>query len=351
MLLLFSFKRCFCLCLRLNFFIKTIGFFCFFSIFFALFLVRCIPLSLHLPFHCRYGYDGASRLDTIECYNPLLDSWKTVAKMQTPLSSPSCAALGEYIYTTGGKNNDNRKCVCLPRLVYNVLFLFFLCLLFLFFLSFPFSTTKLIPFYSPFFFPLPSTHHFSFFAEAVGTVTRFHPQTKLVKIMAPLNVLRFGHGLVVLNGQLFAVGGYGDDGGRVRSVEKFNAEENAWEEVAGLNCVRSALGCAVLNGKIYVAGGYGPSQNGNQSNMKLSTVEAYDPVANVWKEVEPLKQARAHVCCIGHQGKLWAIGGYDGEHASQRVECYDPKTGKWENGPPLNEKRSVVVCSVVGGRL
>lgn len=182
-------------------------------------------------------------------------------------------------------------------------------------------------------------------------MTRFHPQTKLVKIMAPLNVLRFGHGLVVLNGQLFAVGGYGDDGGRVRSVEKFNAEENAWEEVAGLNCVRSALGCAVLNGKIYVAGGYGPSQNGNQSNMKLSTVEAYDPVANVWKEVEPLKQARAHVCCIGHQGKLWAIGGYDGEHASQRVECYDPKTGKWENGPPLNEKRSVVVCSVVGGRL
>ena len=30
---------------------------------------------------------------------------------------------------------------------------------------------------------------------------------------ASLNVLRFGHGLVVLNDKLFAVGGYGDDGG------------------------------------------------------------------------------------------------------------------------------------------
>jgi len=137
----------------------------------------------------------------------------------------------------------------------------------------------------------------------------------------------------------------------VRSVEKFNAEENKWEEVAGLNCVRSALGCAVLNGKIYVAGGYGPSQNGNQSNQKLSTVEEYCPIQNKWTEVEPLKQARAHVCCIGYQGKLWAIGGYDGEHASQRVELFDPVTNTWTAGPQLNEKRSVVVCAVVGRRL
>ena len=31
---------------------------------------------------------------------------------------------------------------------------------------------------------------------------------------------RFGHGLVVLNSELYAVGGYGDDGGRVKNVER-----------------------------------------------------------------------------------------------------------------------------------
>jgi hypothetical protein len=67
--------------------------------------------------------------------------------------------------------------------------------------------------------------------------------------------------------------------------------------------------------------------------------------------VAPLKQARAHVCCIGYQGKLWAIGGYDGEHASQRVECYDPIKKVWAAGPPLQEKRSVVVCAVVANKL
>ena len=52
--------------------------------------------------------------------------------------------------------------------------------------------------------------------QAVGTVTRFHPRTKSVHQMANLGTLRFGHGLVVLNASLYAVGGYGDDGGRVK---------------------------------------------------------------------------------------------------------------------------------------
>jgi len=241
-----------------------------------------------------YGYDGTQRLNSIESYNPLLDKWTTCAKMNSRLSSPSCAALGDFLYMTGGKNNDN---------------------------------------------------------QAVGTVTRFHPRTKSVQQMASLGTLRFGHGLVVLNSELYAVGGYGDDGGRVKNVERYNEEKNEWNEVAGLNSVRSALGCAVLNGHIYVAGGYGPSPPLQTNNHKLATVEKYDPKTDSWAEVAKLQQARAHVCCIGYMGKLWAIGGYDGEHASQRVECYDPASNTWSDGPPLIEKRSVVVCAVVGSKL
>eukprot|EP00039_Didymoeca_costata_P001922 m.56275 g.56275 ORF g.56275 m.56275 type:complete len:246 (+) comp11028_c0_seq2:100-837(+) len=158
--------------------------------------------------------------------------------------------------------------------------------------------------------------------------------------------------LTTLYGNMYAVGGYGDDGGRVRSVERYDEAANVWHEVAGLNSVRSALGCAELDGHIYVAGGYGPSlPNAQNNNHKLSTVERYNPDNNTWTLVKPLGQARAHVCLIGYQGKLWAIGGYDGEHASQRVECYDPVKDKWENGPPLLEKRSVVVCAVIGSKL
>ena len=51
------------------------------------------------------------------------------------------------------------------------------------------------------------------------------------------------------------------------------------------------------------------------------------------------------------QDKLWAVGGYDGQHASQTVEIYDPDTKRWTEGPKLIKKRSVVVCSVLDGRL
>lgn len=57
------------------------------------------------------------------------------------------------------------------------------------------------------------------------------------------------------------------------------------------------------------------------------------------------------MCCIAFEGKLWAIGGYDGHHASQVVEIYDPAEDAWTPGPRLLEKRSVVVCAVLNGRI
>ena len=55
----------------------------------------------------------------------------------------------------------------------------------------------------------------------------------------------------------YAVGGSGDDGGRVKSVERYDEGADEWTEVSVLKAVRWALGCAVLDGHIYVAGGYG----------------------------------------------------------------------------------------------
>ena len=53
----------------------------------------------------------------------------------------------------------------------------------------------------------------------------------------------------------------------------------------------------------------GPSPPLQTNNHKLATVEKYDPKTDSWAEVAKLQQARAHVCCIGYMGKLWAIGG------------------------------------------
>ena len=46
----------------------------------------------------------------------------------------------------------------------------------------------------------------------------------------------------------------------------------------------------MIDGKLYVAGGNnGPTFTGTE----LSTVERYDPSANVWEEVAPMIKARS----------------------------------------------------------
>eukprot|EP00041_Stephanoeca_diplocostata_P022951 m.555728 g.555728 ORF g.555728 m.555728 type:complete len:156 (+) comp22184_c0_seq1:2220-2687(+) len=105
--------------------------------------------------------------------------------------------------------------------------------------------------------------------HAVATVSCFDPRTKEITLTTDLKVARFGHGLVELNGYLYAFGGYGDDGLRMASVERFDERSQTWEDVPSLRTIRAALGCDALNGKIYVAGGYGKAGDGNNNQQSL----------------------------------------------------------------------------------
>ena len=242
------------------------------------------------------GFDGRDRLSSIEAYNPLHRKWSEVARFKVELSSPACAEMGGKMYITGGKNAKN---------------------------------------------------------HAVATVVFFDPLLAEITETTDLDMARFGHGLVMLDDHIYAVGGYGDDGKRTKHVERYSERTQKWERVSELLEVRSALGCDALRGKIYVAGGYGPqpADNTHGTNVPVKQTEVYDPETKEWQKVADLTVPRAHVCCVAFQDKLWAIGGYDSKAASQVVEIYDPDLDEWVKGPSLNKKRSVVVCTVLAGML
>ena len=86
-----------------------------------------------------------------------------------------------------------------------------------------------------------------------------------------MNVSRFGHGVVVLNDELYAIGGE-DKGSKLNSVEKYNVKQNAWKEVASMEVARSNFGCVVAGGMIYVFGDDGENY-----------VERYCPKKNKWE--------------------------------------------------------------------
>lgn len=81
----------------------------------------------------------------------------------------------------------------------------------------------------------------------------------------------------------------------------------------------------------------------------FSSVECYDFRTNTWHEGPALRSRRRHVgvACMG--GKLYAVGGHDGNQHLNSVECYDPKASKWEYVQPMKTLRRGIAVGVLGG--
>lgn len=44
---------------------------------------------------------------------------------------------------------------------------------------------------------------------------------------------------------------------------------------------------------------------------------------------------RSRAALVANMGKLWAIGGYDGDSNLSTVEVYDPDTNSWSFAVPM----------------
>lgn len=54
------------------------------------------------------GYDGSAHLNTVECFDPMTNTWRAVASMASRRSSAGVAVLNDTLYVVG-KFGD---CVC-----------------------------------------------------------------------------------------------------------------------------------------------------------------------------------------------------------------------------------------------
>lgn len=53
------------------------------------------------------GYDGQSRLSSVECYDSFSNRWTEVAPMKEAVSSPAVASCAGKLYVIGGGPDDN----------------------------------------------------------------------------------------------------------------------------------------------------------------------------------------------------------------------------------------------------
>jgi len=141
--------------------------------------------------------------------------------------------------------------------------------------------------------------------------------------IASMNTRRRGVGVAVLNGRIFAVGGWGDGIEILSSVESYDPERNVWSPVADLSVPRFGAGVGVLDGVLYCVGGK------EWKDGSTNTVEKYCEDTNTWSQVVEMNHSRAWPGVITHEGRLFVVGGCSGDSYLSSMEMYDPVTNTW----------------------
>ena len=135
-----------------------------------------------------------------------------------------------------------------------------------------------------------------------------------------------------MTAKVFAVGGYGPEG-TTGKLEVYNPENNSWTEKAEMLTAREHLSSAVINGKLYAVGGYAKGFGNHDVN------ERYDPVTNTWESLKPLPSPRnGHTSPVLNDVML-VIGGENDFQTLSENEAYIPEEDAWYSLQPLPIQR------------
>ena len=102
----------------------------------------------------------------------------------------------------------------------------------------------------------------------------------------------------------------------------------------------TGAGLAVLDGQLYAVGGYDGRQH-------LSSVECYSACVNRWRPISDMNSSRCYVGTVVLANKIFAVGGYDGVTLLKSIECYDSGTREWTAAAAMETSRCEMGVAVV----
>lgn len=113
-------------------------------------------------------------------------------------------------------------------------------------------------------------------------------------------------------------------------LHMFNPQENRWRRLTQVPEEAPLRGCALctMHNYLFLAGGI---RGSGTKAVCSNEVFCYNPLTNIWSQVQPMQQARAQLKLVALDGLLYAIGG----ECLYSMECYDPRTDAWTSCAPL----------------
>uniref|UniRef100_A0A8C3S7S7 Kelch like family member 8 n=1 Tax=Chelydra serpentina TaxID=8475 RepID=A0A8C3S7S7_CHESE len=136
-------------------------------------------------------------------------------------------------------------------------------------------------------------------------------------------------------GVLFCVGGRGGSGDPFRSIECYSINKNNWFFGPEMNSRRRHVGVISVGGKVYAVGGH-------DGNEHLGSMEMFDPVTNKWMMKASMNTKRRGIALASLGGPIYAIGGLDDSTCFSDVERYDIESDQWSGVASMNTPRGGV---------
>ncbi|XP_072020805.1 kelch-like protein 18 isoform X2 [Amphiura filiformis] len=147
-----------------------------------------------------------------------------------------------------------------------------------------------------------------------------------------------------ITGMIYAVGGLTRAGESLNTVEIYEPISDSWKIAKPMTTPRSRVGVTVLAGRLYAIGGY-------DGQARLNTVEVYDSRSNDWWDIAPMNSRRSALGVASLDGRVYACGGYDGISSLSSVECYDTETNRWYIISDMTKSRSAAGVGVLNGEI
>ena len=166
---------------------------------------------------------------------------------------------------------------------------------------------------------------------------------------------RYSTSSCVLDGKIYLIGGCSgpeQSANMVTTVDIFDPSTNTWSspETSGTFTGRDNLTLSVINGKIYAVGGY-------NDNGDVNTFEVFDPATNTWstpKTTGTFTPRGAHSAQV-IDNKIYLVGGLNYPSFLSTVQVFDPATNAWStpkiNGTVKATNRILFTSALVDGKI
>lgn len=147
-------------------------------------------------------------------------------------------------------------------------------------------------------------------------------------------------------GALWVLGGCGESGLPLDSVEVLDLESQTWSGLPSLPSARAGASAVVSHGAIMILGGM------DQSQTPLASVHVYHPDEGKWESRAALGQPAMGVTAVAKDGKVLAFGGMGSDTSPQAsVRLYEPLKDQWIPLPSMPTPRYGASAFIRGNKV